>query len=322
MIHQLKPTIVLPESRLAGFFSLIARRPDGSSRHLATFDAAPPRVVGPFGNLITDGGLERLGVGSFRDICVVGSGATAPANSDVTLQTTIARTGNAAPNVPGASNSGAPNYYTQTNTGFRFSAGTAAGNISEVGLGWSTGAGLTQYQLFCRALVKDGGGVPTTVTVLGDEVLDVYYSLRNYPPLTDVTYSVTISGTTYACVTRAAGVTNTSSWSVPNSRVVFSGKGYGSVLTLYNGDIGGITSQPSGVTSPGNSIVAAAYSSNSKQQDGTATIGLNEGNLAGGIKSLLFATDLGAYQTSFTPPIPKDNTKVLTLSFRFGWARR
>lgn len=316
--------VELPSKKafVAGRFTLIARKLDGTQRKLAEFD-----------NLVTDAGLNRMGVGNFRELCVVGTGSAVPAVTDTQLQSTTARTSSGAPSVPGSSTqTTTPPFWAQTNAGFRFGVGAAAGNLTEVGIGWSTGGLLTDYQLWSRALIKDELGTPIAVTVLGDEVLDVYYAMRIYPPATDAAYTVTIAGEVYNAISRASNINNTQNWFVTGSRVLFTslpgGGGYG----VMNGNIGGVTASPSGLStfsyiSPSNN----AYSNNSLIQDGILSWGLDLGNLTGGIRSVYYQTGVGAYQTQFnlvTPrgdgstTIDKDNTKVLSISFRVGWARR
>ena len=68
-------------------------------------------------------------------------------------------------------------YYRWAKVTWRFGQGVAAGNISEVGLGWGNS------NLWNRALIKDANGNPTTITVLSDEYLDVVSEIRDYPTL-------------------------------------------------------------------------------------------------------------------------------------------
>jgi hypothetical protein len=314
--------VELPQMRatVEGRIRMVATKLDGSQRTLADFS-----------NLITDAGLNRMGIGPFRDTCVVGTGSNAPTVSDSQLQTTRARTGAGAPNIPGPTAQSSPPYFTRTSTGFRFSVGSASGNLTEVGIGWSTGSGLTDYQLWSRALIKDEDGNPTTVTVLGDEVLDIYYSMRIYPPTADETYQIAIGGEDYNCISRAAQVTSTLHWGVPSGRVVFTTLPGSASPGVYNGSIGAITGSPSGLSVFNAGITNLGYSNNSLQQDATLGWGLDQGNLPGGIRSVHYQTSVGAYQTQFTRTTPrdngtttidKDNTKVLSIGFRVGWGRR
>lgn len=297
--------------QVAGHFKLVATKLDGSQRVVADW----------FPNLVTDVGLNQMGIGAFRNTCAVGTGSLAPSVTDTQLQTFRARTTTGAPAIPGPTAQPSAPYYSQTNTGFRFGVGAAAGNLTEVGVGWYTGSNPTDYQLWSRTLIKDEFGDPTSVTVLADEVLDVYYAMRIYPPTADSTYSISISGVTYNCTTRAANVTSTGYWSVPAGRVQFItiGTPYN---VVYNGPIGLITGTPSGYSAGGYSCSNLPYSNNSLRQDATMSWGLDYGNVTGGIKSIFYFTSVGCYQTEFDNPIPKDNTKVLSVSFRVGWDRR
>lgn len=319
--RDLRVELPAQKAQIGGRFTLIATKLDGSQRKVAEFD-----------NLLTDGGLNRMGIGAFRDICVVGTGSNAPNVLDTQLQSTTSRTSTGAPSVPGGSAQPSSPWYAQTNAGFRFSVGAAAGNLTEVGMGWSLGGGLTDYQLWSRALIKDEFGAPIAVTILADEVLDVYYAMRIYPPIVDAAYTVTIGGELYNAISRAANVNSVPNWYVTSQRVQFISLPYGSGFGVHAGVLGPISSSPSGITSysytsPSND----AYSNNSLQQDGVLNWGLDQGNIAGGIRSVYYQTMVGAYQTQFTLVTPrgdgtttinKDATKVLSISFRVGWARR
>ena len=153
------------ETQCAGWFKIEATRPDGTRRVLADW----------FPNLILNGGLDRMGANpDYLSWCQVGSGSTAPVAAQTALVNRIAGTSTQQNNVSGAQAS-AP-YYGWYRRTYRFAQGVAAGNLSEVGVGWATSG-----SLFSRALILDGGGSPTTITVLSDEVLDVTYELRRYP---------------------------------------------------------------------------------------------------------------------------------------------
>ena len=149
---------------LAGFYKLVATNSKGQTRVVADW----------FCNLILDAGLNRLGTGGIIDRISVGSGNSTPTAGQTALDTLVATTTTA---VGGGVNSydSVGNTYAFSRSTYRFATGVATGNLTEVGAGWSGG-------LFSRALIKDGGGVPTTVTILSDETLDVIYELRVYVP--------------------------------------------------------------------------------------------------------------------------------------------
>ncbi len=62
----------------------------------------------------------------------------------------------------------------------------------------------------------------------------------------------------------------------------------------------------------------------SASRNSTANFGLSDGNTAGGIRSVVVQPNGFMYscQYQFTPAIPKDDTKTLSLTFSCSWARR
>ncbi|MCU4387999.1 hypothetical protein KTH40_10330 [Acinetobacter haemolyticus] len=130
-----------------------------------------------FHNLVLDSGLERMGVGTWLQNCRVGSGSSEPIPTQQRLDNTIATTTNilSSSNV---TNTTTKPYYKATRHTFRFSEGAAAGNLTEVGLGWTQSGDVPCWS---RALIKDSNGNPTTLTILSDEILDVIVTVRVYP---------------------------------------------------------------------------------------------------------------------------------------------
>lgn len=288
------------ETQCAGWFKIEATRPDGTRRVLADW----------FPNLILDGGLDRMGANSdYLSWCQVGSGSTAPVAAQTALVNRIAGTNTGQKSVSGAQAS-AP-YYGWYRRTYRFAQGVAAGNLSEVGVGWATSG-----SLFSRALILDGGGSPTTITVLSDEVLDVTYELRRYPGTVDLTGTVVLDGVTHNWVSRAAGVTDSWHWTGTWQMAP-------DWTAAHTGDIGTVTAlNPSG-TGEIMSTTPLAYSSGSYARASTVSAGLNQTNLSGGIRSIVIGCGrAGRYQIQFDPAIPKDNTKVLSLTIQHSWARR
>lgn len=297
------------KGQMSGRFKLDVIRPDGSKRSTGWFD-----------NLILDSGLNHVGTKGIGSFAQVGSGSATPLAANTSLQSWIAGTSGQIGQTEGASPT-AP-YYGWCRRSFRFAAGVAAGNLAEVGIGW----GNTGSTLFSRALIRDGLGDPTVLTVLSDEVLDVTYELRCYAPTADVNADIVIDGVTYATVTRAIGVTSAAQWGTAGmlnygSQSAGAPNGY-----AYDGDLAAVTADAPDGTFIG--VLAGsilAYSNNSLKRRVKVTAALDVANTPGGIKSVLWYNSwpyAGNYQTSFTPKIPKDNTKVLTLTFEHQWARR
>lgn len=289
------------ETQCAGWFKIEATRPDGTRRVLADW----------FPNLILDGGLDRMGANiGYLNWCQVGSGSTAPVATQTALVNRIAGTNTAQANVSGAQAS-AP-YYGWARRTYRFEQGVAAGNLSEVGVGWATSG-----SLFSRALILDGSGSPTTITVLSDEALDVTYELRRYPGTVDLTGTVVLDGVTHNWVSRAAGVTAAGVWAGTGAMVL-------NFAQSFNGNIGAVTTPSPSGTSGSLTATDLAYSSGSYMRAATVSAGLGDSNLAGGIRSIIVTSyaGVGRYQIQFDPAIPKDNTKVLSLTIQHTWARR
>ena len=272
-----------------------------------------------FDNLITDAGLERIGANGVGTYCMVGSGSAAPTVTDTTLATWVAATSG----VQTASEvvaTAAPRYVAQRKV-YRFAVGVAAGNLTEVGIGWTTTA------VFSRTLIKDGNGNPTTLTVLPSEFLDVTYEFRLYCPEADTPLSVTLAGTTHTGVIRAALVSDAASWSPTYVLSDGMGAAYGSTaLNGYSGaTLGAQTGVPTGATASGSggTYSVAGYVAGSKKRTITCTVGLNDLNLAGGLNAaFLRPLRAGAFQMSFSPPIPKTASQTLSLTFELSWDRR
>jgi hypothetical protein len=297
-------------AKVSGHFTLTVRRPDGSVRQETSFP-----------NLITDGGLDRMGANAdWLTWCQVGSGSTAPSVTDGSLVNRIAGSNTKQASANG--NLSADPYYAWTRNTYRFGTGVATGNLSEVGIGWaSTGS------LFSRALILDGLGDPTTITILADETLDVTYEFRYYPNLTDITGTTAFTGNlagSYDWVLRPAQVTGSTRWqtatngtSMGNMDTVVSG-----FVNAYNGALGAVTSFPSGTAASASSLTAAAYSAGSYSRAADIGFALNNGNLSGGISALRFKLGIGTFQIGFTPAIPKTASDTLTLTVSHTWARR
>src|SRR5690606_33479952 len=167
--------IQLPTVKLGGRFRLVTSK-----------DAECKQVVedtGFFDNLITNTGMNRVGtvttnstssLTSFTNLCgrfVVGSGSAVPQFTDTALQNPVAfATGN--PVLDNESSSYDRGWFEMT-VRHQFGQGEAAGNLSEIGIQHTSASG----PLWSRALILDGQGNPTTITVLPDDFLTCYYTL-------------------------------------------------------------------------------------------------------------------------------------------------
>ena len=323
-----RPKIIEPRSELlfqptlAGLWRLQARRPDGRVRV----------DTGWFPNLITDVGLDIPGTSSsWVQSCVVGTGNTPPSVSDTALVAQIASTSNRIENVGGSNQTA--DRYTFARTTFRFAAGAAAGNVAEIGILGGSGGSV----LLSRALILDGGGSPTTLTILSDEVLDATYEIRNYPPLTDVVTTMDITGVTHDIVIRASEVDSLWSMFGGGSSLPIGWQAgaatRGAHVYPSTSTLGDVTSSPSGTGAGDSSRSTGSYTAGTYQRSFSNTWDLSSGNVSGGIAAARVtcgsqpsgageSTCGLAFQISFDPVIPKNNTNNLVLNWRQSWARR
>lgn len=306
------------ENECEGWFSFSAFRVDSSGNEIPGTRRKP---VPPFRNLITNGGLDRMGDNAdWMNWCQVGSGSSVPVATDTGLVTRIAGSNTQQAFTTSAQTS-APFYLASVKT-FRFAAGVAAGNISEVGIGWASAG-----SLFSRALIRDGLGNPTTITVLADELLDVTYEFRQYPPSVDSSATINLRGVDYTYTGRAIAVnsfTPGQSWGwVAAGASAGQTTQLSSLRSAYPGPIGSVTANiPSGTPSPSDSQTALAYSAGSYAREHVIFWGNSSGNIVDGIGAIRLVMGIGAYQFGFSPKIPKTSDDTLSLTFRHSWARR
>ena len=151
-------------------------------------------------NLVLDAGLDLvashgLGQGIFA-YCVVGTGSTAPAATDTGLVAELTRTNTT---WQGDSTVRTSNGVYDISRYFEFTYGAANGNLTEFGFSPNSGTGAN---LFSRALFRDGGGSPKTITKTSSEKLRVNYTLTvTLTPVTSTVGSFTITNVTPAPLT-------------------------------------------------------------------------------------------------------------------------
>lgn len=269
-----------------------------------------------FDNLILNQGLNEIGTEQIEDaidFCHVGNGSTPPEVTDAGLESFVAST--SASQLEDNGTVASPTPYIWRRVTKRFGPGDAAGNLSEVGMGWTAGGST----LFSRALIVDSGGSPTSITVASDEVLDVTYELRIYPPESDFTGTIVLDAVTYDYTARASEVDISSRWDMDRDATAAPD------AYAYSGVIGDIFNSPSGFSSGSTTRNSEPYSNNSMQGSATSTWGLNDGNI-GGIRSVRITVGWTTWQIEFSAqgtgdPIPKDNTYELALTVTHSWSR-
>ena len=269
-----------------------------------------------FDNLITDIGLERWATNPIGAKCFIGSGNAPPTVNDTALGAQLAAS-TATQNLQNWKAYSAAERWTEATICYRFQPGVTLNSIAEVGVGWDGG-------LWSRALIRDVNGNPTTIQLLSDEVLDVYYTLRIQFPA-DVTGSIVLDGVTYDWVLRPADL---ATWPESYGYYFYYAFATGGVAKASTDSI----TQPN--TSPGwaggsSTTTVAAYVPGSRKRTMTFLFDLNDANI--NIKSVIVrpgsgyypttSWQLGFYQAGQSVGVPKVSSKRLTLTFDFAWGR-
>lgn len=281
-----------------------------------------------FPNIITDIGLDRMGTTDYNwfEYAYVGSGSSEALASNVSLGSRIA-TSTLLSSSGASTNAGSPTYHSYKARTYTFGVGVAAGNLSEVGVGWAT---TDINSIFSRALILDSYGNPTTITVLSDEYLYVTYEIQYYPLLTDTTGSITFTGNiggTYDYIIRRADILNDvnplSSGSI-QINTPMSSTGYSIYENKsYYGNIGTITSYPSSAIHTSGAFTWShnSYVKGSFELYSTINIPVNTCNHANGLRCISFALGQKYHQIQFDPAIPKTSDDIITLRLKQSWGR-
>lgn len=293
-----------------------------------------------FKNTITTLALNKLGsTTNTLQYCYVGTGTAAPSTSNTKLGNRIATTGTITGNVY-ASDVSVDHYASRTVT-FRFGAGAAAGNLTEIGIGWEA-AGISDNYLWSRQLILDGSGNPTTLTVLATEYLDVTYELRLYPNLSPVAGSLSLTGGgTYSYLIRPSYITN---WACLNTSVGVIEAGAGVATVCGSTNAAATASFPANYTaeqplvSAGtlqtyelNAMGIDSYTSGTfKHTTTSGTLGTASGNFASGIIALKIGPYMnGSYQLTglrtqhlliLDSRIPKTSSNTVNFKTDFSWS--
>lgn len=292
-------------SEVGARFKLVARK--ASTEEIT-------RETGWFNNIVLDTGLARMSVGLWIDRCCVGTGNSTPLATQTQLDAFKASTTTTQGAVASGMQLTTLPYYDWLRVTYRFGEGVAAGNISEVGMGWGNA------NLWNRALIKDANGNPTTITVLSDEYLDVITEIRVYP-------QETLSGS-FNFLNKAGAVVSSHTYTgrayhtAPQNKyeaMMIDGIG------IYNSTMGASpTAQPPGTMLDYGAATTTEYPTPTSIKC-KKTFVLAKAN--GEHRTLLILTNLlsyGAgmgYQVEFTPTITKTNLMELTYTLTMSWGR-
>ena len=294
-----KPTLTLQ-----GRYKIETFGPDGELRTSLDW----------FENLITNAGLDLFSgdavtgySGSYlyhapTKYCYVGTSATAPAVTDTQLGALV---GTSPAGSQGASINNVADRRMEVTTTYTFDVGAATGNLSEIGVG------PIATKLFSRALIKDGAGSPTTITVLADESLRVTYEVRINIPTT--TFVSVVDGYTFNI--KAVNADGNGS-PIPTTNLASTRDWWFS----YAGAVGAtIDDQPAGSAIASIMPVVDTYVLSSYTITAVVAAGLGDTN--GNIASMKWRLGPIPWQASVSPVIAKDDTKLLNLTFGISWAR-
>ena len=286
-----------------------------------------------FDNLITNSGLDCYGLQyNPIDFCYIGSGMNAPTPEDAQMGQFVGSTNQKLSAVRQAPES--PNWVAALTVAYRFNANTIVGNFSEIGIGY--GSNPANGKLWSRALIVDEGGSPSTLTIVENEYLDVYYTLYFHPPLGDASFDFQIGSTTYHVTERLAYAANTriggnDGGLYINAPYVRETKTNCTALGEITGEQNGVNSdksdggypyRPNGVLQP--------YSMGAYKRAAIFHYGLGNCNYENGISGLVwdsgqsFSSDASMFfevQMVISPPIMKTENNELELTVEYGWGR-
>lgn len=307
----------------------------GQFRMVVSEDAAGERVkhdTGFFDNLITNVGMNRVGtvttntssvIVAFNDLCgrfVVGSGSANPAFTDTALANPVAFA-SASPVIISESSSYTRGWYEIT-VSHQFSPGQAAGNLSEIGIQHTNASG----PLWSRALILDGAGNPTTITVLADDFLFCYYTLRIMIPQQDAVFNINVDYDVDGIVPTVVTARPLNA----DSSTLIGGWGLQTAITsnwahlqFYSGGLAVPTASAplgSAIGSQTVTFTVVPYVTDSHQRFLTRTNGLNEHN-SPTLRTARLDALMGRWQIEFNPPLQKNNTQTMQLTFGYSWAR-
>lgn len=324
--------INLPTFGMSGQFRLVVSKGPG--------ERDVKHDTGFFNNLITDIGMNRIGVfayrGSigastglttFRSLCgrfVVGAGSAAPQVTDTALQSPVAFASADVSRVS-ESSSYTRGWYELTVT-HEFGQGQAAGNLSEIGIQHASPSG----PLWSRALILDGAGNPTTITVLADDYLTCYYTLRIMIPQEDAVFNIDVDygddeivpTVVTARPLNANDSSITRGWGFNCAKIGDLSSSYSDLHFYPEGLASPTSSLPPGspVTSPVHGWQEIPYIDGSFVRYLTRTTSPNQLNSTNLSTARLHAL-MGAWQINFNPPLQKNNTQTMQLTFGYSWAR-
>ena len=279
-----------------------------------------PRYKTEFKNLIVDQGLNNAASTAINTLvarCKVGSSSDIPTTSDTVLGQPVGGYTSVITSTYNHS-SGNPVWYTYGRFTYTFPAGSVTGDLREIGFFDSSG------NMFSHALIKDGAGNPTTVTVLADEQLFVTYEVRKYPAETDQTgtFVLAINGvdTSFSYTARPALINTTISTNYwYGSHQLGVDTNLDKYIVAYESQtLGSVTGTPIGTPVAGSGTIDT-YVEGSFKSTLNCVFDPSVANFTNGIGSMMLCN---GFQVSFDPAIPKNSDRRLVLPLSIVYSRK
>lgn len=311
------------EFGIAGYVNLHKGRlgPDG--------EPVTREHISSFKNLVLDTGLQRIGESDdWINWLHLGSGIQAPHPLQNALQNPTYKGTGVAPGTHttmGVNISDPLKPYTWLRRIFRVTPRGENRTYAEMGVGWN------DSNLFSRTLIKDPQGNPNTISILGDEYLDVTYEVRQYMPVDTVVYEVVPTGDDVEprTITVRGSMLNTLSnsfgWGLARSSSnadphTIVGHATGANHNrFFTGGLGGLYQSPQG------SGVGSAFNRKSlvRTSATSATITLTRElpDNVGLLRSLQVSQEGYCFQMEFDPPFNKSNEDRFSISYSISWGR-
>lgn len=306
--------------QVSGFYHdiTVVRNAGKPNEHVETYCAELPSK-----NLLTDGMFTRWLAGTLRDSqwrFFVGTGTTTPLVTDNQLQNQTGAASGAATVTVNAVVNESGNYISSGTGVGEWPVGGIVANISEIGCSLQNST--TGTLLDSRALIVDGLGNPTSITVTADDQLIVSYTLRYRIPIAQHISTVDFDGVSTQCTLETLGVFNNFHWGLG----VVLDAGYpfrpGTQMRISN-----TANLRNNVESDANFGTSAFVSLSGASFEGKRRVILSASssqfNQVGDIKYMLImsAGGLARQGILFDPPLAKTNTKSLVLNFDYTLTR-
>lgn len=267
-------------------------------------------------NIIPNNGLDLICSKGSQNLiykCVVSSDPTPPTQDTNQIPSIVATTSTVILREWGARDT-APYYYWYRTT-FEFAPSQANGNLTKIGVTDASDS------VFSVSLFKDLEGKPTTIQPIENERLRVIYEHRVFLETSDVVYKssevIPDDPTEYTFTIRPAHINASVAAQNLNRGLYIENyhSATNNALTAFEGPIGAITGMPSGRSFYSDSIQSSGYIGGTYKKPFSINLDYKDFNTSLGISSFYWATSRGCFQVKVDPPIKKDNTQKMTITF-------